>query len=115
MMTTIDRVLLPFALFIIYYAIALWYLHQSSTTMIESSALLTVEIPNYCPTNLESQVTIQTDFKISRDWLETQSHKKLKAIASEFSIEVSDKRYKSNYINSILTQSIRLKHSKITC
>jgi hypothetical protein len=36
-MTTIDRVLFPFALFLIYYGIALWCLHQAASPLTASS------------------------------------------------------------------------------
>jgi hypothetical protein len=104
-MTTIDRVLLPFALFIIYYGIALWCLYQPSSSLATPSTALATEISSHLPStstvtpvevsshfndDLE-EVIPQIDCQIDRAWLETQSHKNLKAIAGEFSIEVYDR------------------------
>jgi hypothetical protein len=117
-MTTIDRVLLPFSLFLIYYGIALWCLHQPSNSLAATSTALAAEIFSHLPSaSTVSPVEIsshfnddlkevmpQIDCQIDRAWLETQSHKNLKAIASEFSIEVVDKRSKRNYILAILAR-----------
>lgn len=112
-MTAIDRILLPFALFIIYYSIASWCLDQSSTplpedfsTSIQSSA-----------TNSELEITTQPNLPISREWLETQSHRDLKAIAIELSLElITDKRFKNNYIEAILSsdRSIGIAWMRVT-
>jgi hypothetical protein len=119
-MTTIDRVLLPFSLFLIYYGIALWCLHQPSNSLAATSTALAAEIFSHLPSastvspaeisshfndNLEDVIP-QIDCQITQAWLETRSHKNLKAIAGEFSIEVVDKRSKCNYINAILARPI---------
>jgi hypothetical protein len=119
-MTTIDRLLFPFALFIIYYGIALWCLHQPSSLLPASFIPLVVEISSHqlststvCAVGISShlndkleEATSQSDCQITQALLETQSLKNLKAIASEFSIEVVDKRSKRNYINAIIARPI---------
>jgi hypothetical protein len=89
-----------------------------------------MEVSDVSSTNSEFKLIPQAGFNISQKWLETQSHKNLKAIASEFSIEVVDKRSKLNYINAILVHtassslpnaaqmenhSVSPTHSKINC
>jgi hypothetical protein len=112
-MDAFNQILFPFALFLIYYGIALWFLHQP-ILVTENIASPTIKKDDFCSINSEPEINPQAaDCKISQEWLETQSLKNLKAIASEFSIEVADRRLKSSYITSILARNVKVMAPKL--
>jgi hypothetical protein len=101
-MTIVNQVFFPFVLFVAYYYIAVWCVHEPLTLPPEIPAPLVVKVLNPS-TNSKLHILTPPDVKISREWLNTLTHRNLKAIASELSIEViGDRRFKNNYIDVIL-------------
>ena len=95
-MSTIDQVLLPILLFVVYFILAIQFLPQHSTVLEEpvNSIEEIVSIKGYAD-DLKAAV-------INRDWLKTQSLANLRAIASELCITpIGDKRSKLTWIDAI--------------
>ena len=117
-MTTINEILLPVLLFLIYFFIAIHFLPQPVTIVRQyANPLKAIEIESPATTLEEAvdcnQLSIailkgrgtaraNSHAVISRDRLETQSLANLKAIASELCITpTGDKRSKLTWINAI--------------
>ena len=101
MMSTIDEILLPVLLFVLYFTLAtqFQFIPTEATTIQESSTIGE-------PVTLVQPMTIDSgDFQspvVSREWLKTQSLANLKAIASESFVTVTgDKRLKASWVDAI--------------
>jgi hypothetical protein len=95
-MSTIDQILFPILLFVVYSILAIQFLPQHST------------VPKDPVNSIEDIVSTEGSDRalkatvISRDWLRTQSLANLKSIAAELCIiPVGDKRSKSTWIDAI--------------
>jgi hypothetical protein len=122
-MTTINEILLPILLFIVYFFSAIQFLPQP-ITVVKQQANPVVAIEIEAPaTTLEEAVNcsqlsiailqgrgsakVNSDAVISREWLETQSLANLKAIAAELCITpIGDKRSKPTWINAIASTTL---------
>lgn len=95
-MSTIDEILFPILLFVVYFIFALQVLPQHSTVL-EERVTPIAEIVRVQDSTNDLAATV-----ISRDWLITQPLANLKAIASELYITpIGDKRSKSTWIDAI--------------
>lgn len=104
-MTTINEILLPVLLFIVYFSLALQFLQQQPPTATISDRPNAIEEQvNPVVEIIQARVPVNdiVNAVMSRDWLETQSLANLKAIAAELCITpTGDKRSKFTWINAI--------------